>query len=371
MIEDKFYFILHAPRQSGKTTFLKFLTNKINTEGKYYALTCSLASLININDRCEAMTIAIEQINKFMISSQIQQIKDKAYTYNSLPQMADSSTKINTILNHLCEDLDKDLIVFFDEADCLSGPGLITFLSQILDAYQIRDEPGNKFPRSMALVGMRDIRDYLVQARDSQSSRGVASPFNIKKEAFTLPNFTQDEIQILYEQHTEASGQTFLDAAIDRAWHWSEGQPWLVNALAYESVVNILRKNYSQPITSDIMNQSAENLIKRQDTHLDSLLERLKEPRVRAVMEPIIIGADFIPLNVPPDDIRYTEDLGILKNNNGNHQPANPIYNEVIMRSLSYQFERLFNNEVALAKSNRWVDGQKLNMTSLLKAFQQ
>jgi hypothetical protein len=162
-----------------------------------------------------------------------------------------------------------------------------------------------------------------------------------------------------------------LDAAIERAWYWSEGQPWLVNALAYESVVNILKNDYSRPVTSDIVDQAAENLIKRRDTHLDSLLERLKEPRVRAVMEPIIIGADFIPIDVPPDDIRYTEDLGILKNNDGIYQPTNPIYNEIIIRSLSYKYERLFNKEVALAKSNRWVDGQKLHMTSLLKAFQQ
>ncbi|MDR3203530.1 MAG: hypothetical protein LBV23_02125 [Deltaproteobacteria bacterium] len=29
LIEDEYYFILHAPRQSGKTTFLNFLTNKL------------------------------------------------------------------------------------------------------------------------------------------------------------------------------------------------------------------------------------------------------------------------------------------------------------------------------------------------------
>ncbi|MDR3204020.1 MAG: ATP-binding protein, partial [Deltaproteobacteria bacterium] len=45
MIERKFYFILHAPRQSGKTTFIKFLTDKINAQGQRYALSCSLAGL--------------------------------------------------------------------------------------------------------------------------------------------------------------------------------------------------------------------------------------------------------------------------------------------------------------------------------------
>ncbi|MDR1298261.1 MAG: ATP-binding protein, partial [Deltaproteobacteria bacterium] len=45
MIEAKQYFILHAPRQSGKTTYLQFLAAKINSEDKFYAINCSLASL--------------------------------------------------------------------------------------------------------------------------------------------------------------------------------------------------------------------------------------------------------------------------------------------------------------------------------------
>jgi predicted AAA+ superfamily ATPase len=35
MIDGKFYFILHAPRQSGKTTFLQTLTEEINIVGRY------------------------------------------------------------------------------------------------------------------------------------------------------------------------------------------------------------------------------------------------------------------------------------------------------------------------------------------------
>ena len=34
-----------------------------------------------------------------------------------------------------------------------------------------------------------------------------------------------------------------------------------------------------------------ELLIQRQDTHLDSLAERLREPRVRRVIEPMLAGA--------------------------------------------------------------------------------
>jgi hypothetical protein len=63
-------------------------------------------------------------------------------------------------------NLDKDLIIFFDEADCLINSSLITFLRQIRIGYNNRhDSDTSRCPRAMSLVGMRDIRDYLVQVR--------------------------------------------------------------------------------------------------------------------------------------------------------------------------------------------------------------
>jgi hypothetical protein len=367
MIADKFYFLIHAPRQSGKTTYLQFLTNKINSEGQFYAIYCSLMSVRGINNRNEAITTVLAQINEAMDSSEVELIKNKAFSYNSLPGMDEPSLKVKKLLTRLCKDLNKDLIVFFDEADCLSAEGLITFLAQIRDGYNIRSQTGNKFPRSIALVGMRDIRDYLVQAREGASSTSIASPFNVKKEAFTLSNFTQDEIGVLYHQHTEASGQVFDDDAIQLAYYWSQGQPWLVNALAYETVIKILKKDYQKPVTKELIDEAAERLIKRRDTHIDSLLERLKEPRVRRVMEPVILGSPRFSKEVTDDDKQYVIDLGILTNDDDVIKPANPIYNEVILRTLSQRYQDEFPKEF----ENKWMDGLTLNMTALLKNFQE
>ncbi|MDR2422639.1 MAG: AAA-like domain-containing protein [Deltaproteobacteria bacterium] len=334
IIDGKYYFIIHAPRQSGKTTYLDFLTNKINSECEYYAINCSLMTLRNIEDEDKAMQNLIDLINDALSSSQVNILKQKAYKYNSLPGIQNSNTKVKIILNNLCEDLDKDLIVFFDEADCPTGQALLTFLGQIRDAYQIRHNKGNKFPRSMALVGMRDVRDYLSQVRPDSASMGVASLFNIKKDAFTLPNFTRSEIGTLYRQHTKASGQVFLDSAIDRAWHWSEGQPWLVNALAYESVVKILRNDYSATIDGKLMDQAAEALIKRRDAHIDSLWERLKETRVARVMDSVF-ASTVSEVPVDSDDRKYCVDLGlVVPVENGNLRPANALYQEILSRAI-------------------------------------
>jgi hypothetical protein len=280
-----------------------------------------------------------------------------------------STTKVKHFFNYLCDNLGKELIIFFDEADCLSEKPLITFLRQIRNGYNSRTEEDRtklSFPSSMALIGMRDIRDYIAKVRPGSESKGISSPFNIKKEALTLANFTQDEIGTLYKQHTEASGQIFEPDAIERAWYWTEGQPWLVNALAYETITKILNKDYTVTVTKDMINSAAEAIIKRRDTHIDSLLERLKEPRIRRVIQPVILGKVRLPDDVTDDDKQYVIDLGLLKIIKGKLKPANPIYSEVILRTLSNRYQEELPEEL----ENKWMDGNTLDMTSLLKEFQ-
>jgi hypothetical protein len=283
MIDGNFYFILHAPRQSGKTTFLKALTDKINSDGLYYALYCSLEVSQDVTDDDTAMRRIVVEINRTLKKSPIKSFNELAVPGVPLSDL-DASERVAEMLNYLSVNLNKDLVVFFDESDCLSGTALITFLRQIRLGYNNRyDSPKSKFPRSVALIGMRDIRDYLVQVRPEEQSAGLANPFNVKKESLTLANFTKEEIHSLYCQHTEATGQIFTHEAIDQAWYWTEGQPWLVNALACEAVVKQLKNDYSTVIAGSNIDQAAETLILRRDTHIDSLLDRLKEPRIRII----------------------------------------------------------------------------------------
>jgi hypothetical protein len=225
----------------------------------------------------------------------------------------------------------------------------------------------------MALIGMRDIRDYLVQVRPDEQSTGLASPFNVKKKSLTLANFTRDEIQSLYSQHTEATGQAFSQEAIERAWSWSDGQPWLVNALAYEVVIEQLKKDYTKVIAGSNIDQAAHSLILRNETHFDSLRERLKEPRVRRVMEAIVIGASVFPRGISTEDVSYAVDLGLLKtdpSNSMSYLPANPIYQEIIVRTMTSDIQMIINNDIPITYKNKWMDGINLDMSGLIKAFQ-
>ncbi|MDR1872653.1 MAG: hypothetical protein LBS60_12170 [Deltaproteobacteria bacterium] len=59
LIKDELYFVLHAPRQSGKTTSIYAAVAQINAEEKYYALSCSLARLNKVTDKGQAMSSII------------------------------------------------------------------------------------------------------------------------------------------------------------------------------------------------------------------------------------------------------------------------------------------------------------------------
>jgi hypothetical protein len=184
----------------------------------------------------------------------------------------------------------------------------------------------------VGLIGMRDVRDYKVKSGGSERLN-TSSPFNIKAESLTLSNFSFTDVKNLYEQHTTETGQVFTPEAIQRAYYLTDGQPWLVNALARQAT-QVLVKDVNQPITAEVINQAKEILIQRQDTHLDSLAERLREERVKTIIEPILAGED-LP-DTPEDDRRFLLDLGLVKRSPlGGLTIANPIYQEVIPRVLS------------------------------------
>ncbi|MDR1535321.1 MAG: ATP-binding protein, partial [Planctomycetota bacterium] len=152
LIAQKQYFVIHAARQSGKTTLLQALTDEINAEGRLYALHCSLEALQVVREAENGIASFPSVLKLALKRSSVRRLNEQQ------PESPDTnpSVVVGTSLMNLCLALDKPLVLFFDEADCLSGQALITFLRQLRDGYINRSKA--PFPWSMALVGMRDIR---------------------------------------------------------------------------------------------------------------------------------------------------------------------------------------------------------------------
>ncbi|MDG3495015.1 MULTISPECIES: AAA-like domain-containing protein [Pseudanabaena] len=323
LIDQRNYFVIHAPRQTGKTTAMMALAQELTASGRYTSVMLSLEVGAVFSDDVGAAELAIldewKQSIRFRLPKELQ------------PQQwleADAGARIGTNLSNWAEQSSRPLVVFLDEIDALSNETLISVLRQLRSGFPNRPQG---FPQSVALVGMRDVRDYKY-ASGGSDRLNTSSPFNIKVRSFTLSNFNLEEVRNLYKQHTAATGQIFTEDAIKLAFHLTQGQPWLVNAIAKE-ITEYIAKDPAIPITVELVNQAKEILIQRQDTHLDSLAERLRDERVKAIIQPILAGQE-LP-DVPQDDVRYVLDLGLCSNENG-LAIANPIYQEVLPRVLAY-----------------------------------
>jgi hypothetical protein len=361
LIAQKKYFLLHAPRQTGKTTCLLALADVLNREGHYRAVYANLEpAQAAREDVALAMTGTIQTIAA-EAAWQIGDVHAETLAREILADQA-PTVALGQFLAHWCVQSSLPTVLLLDEVDALVGDTLIALLRQLRAGYPKRP---THFPQTVILCGVRDLRDYRIQASSEKAVITGGSAFNIKAESLRLGDFTAGEVRALLEQHTAETGQAFTPEALEAVWTLTQGQPWLVNALAYEACFRIQAgRDRSQPITGEQIEAAKENLILRRVTHLDQLANQLREARVRRVIEPMLAGQAM--QDVPEEDRQYLVDLGLLRRDgSGGLVVANPIYREVLPRALAG------GPQDSLPQiSPTWLDANgTLNPQRLLEAF--
>ena len=77
-----------------------------------------------------------------------------------------------------------------------------------------------------------------------------------------LGDFSNGEARSLVGRHTDETGHAIEDGAIAKLWRLSCGQPWLVNALAFEACSrNTAGRDRSWPITLRIVREACDRQI--------------------------------------------------------------------------------------------------------------
>lgn len=315
LVEEELYFVLHAPRQTGKTTAMLAFADRLRGLG-YAAVWTTLEQCQGVESVAEAEPLwlaAIDDAARRWLPERL--CPPPRATFYGL----EHGNRLKSWLSAWCQQLGMvPLVLLLDEADVVSGPALVSLLRQLRAGFSSRG-PGH-FPVSIGLIGMRELRDHLAQSKDGERVN-PGSPFNVKAASITLRNFTEPEVAALYEQHTADTGQRFSPEAIARAYWWSRGQPFLVNALARFAV----EQDRERPITAALIDAAKDQLAPSRTTHLYSLAERLREPRVAAIVQAVLLGD--VPLTVPydHDDFQYVSDLGLItRDTKGGAEPACP-----------------------------------------------
>ncbi|WP_222424017.1 AAA-like domain-containing protein, partial [Desulfamplus magnetovallimortis] len=219
LIDTKRYFILHAPRQTGKTSTLLAIKDSLNNSKEYRAVYANIEAVQTARSNVERgipsiCTIIARSINactgENRVTNWFYENSTRIPVDDLLTQMLqfwsqlpapDSSKNLpasdsSNILpapdssNRLTTpDSSKKIpaILLLDEVDALVGDTLISLLRQIRAGYT--DRPSS-FPQSIILCGVRDVRDYRMKQPDGEIITG-GSAFNIKAKSLRMGNFTE------------------------------------------------------------------------------------------------------------------------------------------------------------------------------------
>ena len=361
LVRGKRYFVLHAPRQTGKTSALLALRDLLNgpSAGRYRC------AYINV----EPAQTAREDVGQAMgaIASEI--AREARNTLGD-PRTAEAADRfdttarphaaLGTLLDIWSRAAPSPLVLLIDEIDAMVGDSLVSVLRQLRAGYAHRPAA---FPQSVVLCGVRDVRDYRIHASSEKEVITGGSAFNIKAKSLRLGDFTRAEVSNLLGQHTTATGQEFASEAIEAIWGQTRGQPWLVNALAREMCFAAgAPRALGDPLSEHDVFEAREKLILRRETHLDQLADKLREPRVRRVVEPLLSGGDD---EYSDRDREYVRDLGLVAPD-APLRFANAIYGEVVPRELTRVLQDRIRQRPAW-----YVDASgRLDLEGLLAAFQ-
>ena len=332
LVRDKKYFVLHAPRQTGKTSALLALAELLNGRGYRCVYVTFETARTARDDVQRAMRTVL-----FRLASEARETLDDGFLddiWQDALARAGADEALGEALSRWAQASPRPLVLLIDEIDTLTGDSLLSVLQQLRAGYPKRPA---RFPQSVVLCGMRDVRDYRMGA--------TGSPFNIAAASLRLGDFSREETLALLGQHTEETGQAFAPAALEAVWTQTRGQPWLVNALAHGTCFKnkALREDRSRTVTTDDIAAVRENLIVNRVTHLDYLADKLREERVRRVIEPMLSGGER---RASGRDVEYARDLGLVAQG-APVRIANAIYAEVIPRELAWVVQEELHQDPA------------------------
>lgn len=325
LINARKYFVLHAPRQTGKTTSLLALRDYLNQQGRYVAVYANVeVGQAYRNEVSEVQKCVVEEIGRRL--SMV--LKDEWPKRLVTELIRESQANLSYFMSTVCTRLSKPLVLFLDEIDALVGDSLVSVLRSLRSGYDQRPEA---FPQSVILCGVRDVTQSRIELSDKSKIMG-GSAFNICSCSLRLPDFTTENIRELYLQHTSVTGQAFDESCFPLIWEATEGVPGLVNAMAHELTdVMSETQNRNVHITSEMVIRAKEKVVHDVFSHDRNFIAKLNEESVRRVLQTLLVNHvnEECHLQITDEDIRLAENIGLVKRDKP-LRISNGIYQEVI-----------------------------------------
>ncbi|HLP45613.1 MAG TPA: AAA-like domain-containing protein, partial [Candidatus Kapabacteria bacterium] len=354
MIDLGRYFSIFAPRQSGKTNFLKETCRRLHHDPTYVAI---LLSFQGFNSLDKPRFYAL--IEKYLYAQLIDRLKQvNCEKIEAVRQFLDNHHLADHIdFKELFEGLNrillfKKIVIFIDEFDDILMSELENFLNALRAMYHDYKSAKQKAFYSVGLIGIRNITKLVVSR---------VSPYNIADHV-DLPPFSLKNVRDLYAQYTAETNQPFTEEAVKKVYGETGGQPWLVNRLGTILTVNV-KPGTVEPIDEKDVDKAIQLLLDERNDHFDNLYEKAKLYKETFVE----IVFDHIGYHPYDEEQSWLEQYGLIKNKEGHAVVANNIYKGVIVKAFFREAKAL--QEVSLPEYTLPVN--RLDIERILVNFNQ
>ncbi|MDQ1355627.1 MAG: hypothetical protein QG657_5937, partial [Acidobacteriota bacterium] len=300
MVDLGRYFSIFAPRQSGKTTFLRQTCRQLHHDPTYIAVILSFQEYKSLE---KSQFYAL--IEKYLYPQLIDRLKAVNCEKTAAVRQFLSSHHLTGHMDfkQLFEELNlillfKKIVIFIDEFDGIPLSELENFLHAVRGLYQDYKDIKQKALYSVGLIGIRNITKLVV---------GGVSPFNIADQV-VLPRFSLKNVHDLYGQYTEETNQPFTGEAVKKIHEETAGQPWLVNRLGTILTLDI-KYGTVEPIDEKDVEKAIRLLLKEKNAHFDNLYEKAK------LYKETFVEIVFDNVEYYPDDENqsWLEQYGLIK----------------------------------------------------------
>ncbi len=287
------YFTIWAPRQTGKSTYFRLLTDTLRAEG-YKVCYVNFESFKNENK------------DDFLA-----RLKD---ALSDQWQILFSQETIAGVFQQIENMKDEKCVLIIDEVEGINPEYFGDFLHAIRNAYHSREFHGLK---SVVLVGVSNILGVI---------KDNASPFNIA-DNLNIPYFTNEETAELLNQHERETGQLFDPSVKKKISYITANQPGLVNAFANQLVTDFPTK----PLIdyADYLKIEDWFLTEAIDKNINNIINKAEEHR--EFVETLLFQDINIRFHINREEVKALFVNGVIaKDENGNVCFRVPLYQKCL-----------------------------------------
>ena len=332
LVGNKRYFTIWAPRQTGKSTYFKLLSNRLKKKG----YNVGVFNFENYQDATKKLLINL--VCDFINESTNSNIKSD--TFSELEK------SIKSVKTGKC-------VLIIDEIEGLNPELFNQFLHTIRNLYHFREEHCLK---SVILVGVSNIIGII---------EDNASPFNIA-DSLPVDYFTKEEVFELLAMHENETGQKFTQPVKEKIYHITAGQPGLVNGFAYKLVED--NKDKSEIDYDDYLKVEDWYLRLAIDKNIANVINKSKP--YRTFLEKLLFKDVEVEFDIDRKEIRELNKLGVLKDDDGKVAFWVPLYKKRLYKSFypylngeSDKIERDMDYQKFLVKG-------KIDFDAIIKSYQ-